>query len=398
MGKHHPLLALALFAWTSSGCGSAADVRHATWTGQIDTLPDGQIVVQNLGSGFWPEGAEWSVIEDLRIGTIDLEGPQNFGRISSIAVDHVGRLWVLESQSSELRVFSPSGDHIRTVGREGSGPGEFKQPVRVDVGPEGRVWVMDPQNARLSVFDSAGSYIEGLQAPGGFVIMPWQGGFDRQGNYYSQIIEFEPEFRIALGRFDRAYNPLDTIELPTDPVERDAYTIVSEGRTRVVAGVPFQGGLKWRLSSSGTVWALFTDQYRMFEIAANGDTLRSVTKNFDPVAVTSQDLTDALDGLKWFTDQGGRVDRSRIPDHKPAARSFFLDDQDHVWVERITAQRAEDQSFDIFNPTGQYLGTVVTPFKLEASPIPFVREGALYGVIRDELDVPFVVRARIVRQ
>ena len=63
----------------------------------------------------------------------------------------------------------------------------------------------------------------------------------------------------------------------------------------------------------------------------------------------------------------------------------------------VTDQGVEDQPFDVFNPTGQYLGTVVAPFRLQASPSPFVRDGALYGVIRDELDVQFVVRARIVR-
>ena len=198
--------------------------------GQIDTLPDGQVVVHNEGRGVWVEGSEWRIVEDLRIGTINVEGPQNFGQIASLTVDDIGRLWVLERQASELRLFSPSGEHVRTVGREGSGPGEFNQPVRVDVGPGGRLWVMDPQNARLSVFDSAGVYIEALRAMGGFVILPWRGGFDRDGYYYAPVPEFEPEFRVALGRFDRSYTVLDTIPLPTDPVERDSYDI-SDGTT-----------------------------------------------------------------------------------------------------------------------------------------------------------------------
>ena len=313
-----------------------------------------------------------------------------------MAVDDIGRLWVLERQASELRLFSSSGEHVRTVGREGSGPGEFNQPVRVDVGPEGRLWVMDPQNARLSVFDSAGVYIEALRAMGGFVILPWRGGFDRDGYYYAPVPELEPEFRVALGRFDRSYTVLDTISLPTDPVEREFYEIV-DGSSRMRAGVPFQGGLRWALSTSGTVWALITDQYRMFEFTTGGDTLRSVTTSFDPLSVTSQERADALEDLKWFTDQGGRVDLSRIPDQKPAAGFFFLDDQDHAWVSRITAESDEDQSLDVFNPTGQYMGTIVAPFRLQPSPIPFVREGSLYGVVLDELDVPYVVRARIVR-
>lgn len=397
MVNYRTLLGLVVVACASAACGSADGATDATWVGQIDSLPDGQIVVQNQGAGVWPEGAEWKLVEDLRLGTIDSEGPQTFGSIASITVDDRGRLWVLDSQASELRVFGRSGDHVRTVGREGSGPGEFTRPVRADVGPEGRIWVMDPQNGRLSVFDSAGTYIEGIQAPGGFVIMPWPGGFDRDGRYYAPVVVRAPEFHIALGRFDNSYTPLDTIFGPTDPVKRDAYTIKSEGVTRVAAGVPFQGGLRWRHSNSGTIWALLTDQYRMFELTAEGDTLRSLSMTVDPLPVTSQEKSDALDGLEWFTNQGGRVDPSRIPEHKPAVSWFFLDDEDHIWVARTTTQGAVDQPFDIFNPTGQYLGTVVAPFRLSSSPIPFVRDGALYGVVRDDLDVPYVVRARIVR-
>ena len=395
MRRHCGILGAALVTCSFAGCGGADDAPDALWEGQIDSLSHGHVEVRNEGRGAWPETGAWRLTEELRIGTLDLEGPQNFGRISSLAVDDLGRFWVLESQASELRVFDPNGEYIRTVGRAGSGPGEFKRPVRVDVGPEGRIWVMDPQNARLSVFDSAGTYIEGLRVPGGFVIMPWPGGFNRDGQYYAPVVAFEPEFRIALGRFDRTYTPLGTIQLPTDPVEREDFRIVSDGLTRVSAGVPFQGRLVWRLSSSGTVWALITDQYRLFELTADGDTLRALTKTYNPVGITSQEKTEALDGLRWFTDQGGKVDPSRMPDHKPAASSFFIDDEDHLWVARVTPYDAEEQPFDVFSPTGQYLGTVVAPFKLQVSPIPFVRNGVLYGIVRDDMDVQYVVRARI---
>lgn len=367
------------------------------WEGQIDSLPNGTVMVTNEGRGMWPEDAGWGLQQELRIGSLDAEGPDNFGRISSFTVDDQGRVWVLEGQAAELRIFDRSGVHVRTVGRSGEGPGEFRQPLRVDMGPDGNAWVMDPQNTRLSVFDSAGNYVEGLRVPGGFVIIPWQGGFDNDGDYYAPVAAFQPSFRISLGRFDRAFTPLDTIDLPKDPVERASFTIVSDGASRVSAGVPFQGRLIWRLSRAGTVWALVTDQYRLIEFGPEGDTLRVVSMTHEPVAVTSQERTEALDGLKWFTEQGGKVDVSKIPHEKPLANSFFVDDAGYLWVALEAGPDAEQQPFHMFNPTGQFLGTIVAPFRLQTSPSPVVRDGLLYGIVRDEMDVQYVVRARIIK-
>ncbi|GMV06839.1 MAG: hypothetical protein AMXMBFR53_31140 [Gemmatimonadota bacterium] len=391
-------------AWTlvvlvlSAGCGTERARTSGLWEGQVDTLASGRIVAHNAGHGVWAEGEAWVVEEDLRLGSIEDKGPTNFGRIASFAVDRRGWIWILDSQAKELRVFDAEGEFVRTIGRSGQGPGEFEQPVRVDIGPDGNAWVMDPRNTRLSVFDSAGRYVKGLPVPGGFVIIPWEGGFDERGDYYAPVASMEPEFRISLGRFDREYTPLDTIELPRDPVAREGFEIVSDGRVRVRAGVPFQGGLLRRLSRKGTVWALVTDQYRLIELGPEGDTLAVVTKTHEPIPVTAAERAEAVDGLSWFTEQGGKVDASKIPQEKPIAASFFVDEGGFLWVELEGEEGISERAFDLFNPGGQYLGKVLVPFQLQASPTPLVRGNALYGVVRDEFDVPYLVRARLTRQ
>ena len=89
------------------------------------------------------------------------------------------------------------------------------------------------------------------------------------------------------------------------------------------------------------------------------------------------------------------MDESKIPDEKPLANSFFVDQQGYLWVALDGPESGSQRAFDLFNPTGQYLGTVVAPFLLQVSPTPVVRGDVLYGVVRDEFDVPFLVRARL---
>ena len=57
------------------------------------------------------------------------------------------------------------------------------------------------------------------------------------------------------------------------------------------------------------------------------------------------------------------------------------------------------QIYDVFDAMGRYLGNVFVPFRLQRSPAPMIRDRMLFGVVRDDLDVQYVVRARIgVRQ
>lgn len=379
-----------LVAFFLAGCGGQLDRRGAP---RVDTLATGQIVVTNGREGAWPDGRGWSVVEELRIGALDSDGPERFARISSLAVDELGRVWVLESQAAELRVFDVSGMHVRTIGRPGEGPGELSNPARIDFSPGGEVWVMDPGNGRLTIFDTVGALQRTVPFGGGFVTFPWRGGFDRSGRYFSPVLDLGSEAPIGLGVFDGDLVALDTIGTPADPVERGGWRIVSEGRTRVTAGIPFQGRLVWKLSNDGTLWALLTDQYRLIELSLAGDTLRSITQPADLIPVSERERADALEDLEWFTDQGGRVDPSEIPTRKPAVGWFFLDDLDHIWV----ARTEEADLFDVFDPVGRFLGVIEVPFALQESPEPVVRGGLLYGVVRDEYDVPYVVRARIDR-
>jgi hypothetical protein len=392
VGRSRPAIAICLLSLAACDAGAGDAAR---WAGTIDTLPSGQVVVQNPATPIWRAGEEWGVVEELRIGGVGGTGPEVFGSVSSITVDPAGRIWVLDGQAQEVRVFDADGQHVRTVGRRGGGPGEFQQAVHIALAPDGNVWVMDPSNARLSVFDTAGAYVEGKAALGGFVMMPWPGRFDEGGRYYSALLR---EGRWRLVRHDASFLPLDTVEVPRDPVSREWFEIRdSEGRPRLRAAVPYQGFLDWQVSPAGTMWALIADQYRLFELDSSGDTVRSITRSFAPLSVTAIDRERAREDMKWFTEQGGRFDPSRLPAHKPPVRGFFFDDKRHVWVERTVDEDEElRRVFDVFDPDGRFLGTVHLPFPLWMSA-PVVRDGRMFAVTRDELDVPYVVRARIVR-
>ncbi len=119
----------------------------------------------------------------------------------------------------------------------------------------------------------------------------------------------------------------------------------------------------------------------------DGDTVATLQRPWEPVAVgpAERDSVAAAEG----------VPAGRIPGTKPAFRSFFVDAGSRVWVEPYRTDE-NGTTWDVFSDAGDYLGRVRTALELETEvPSPVARDGRLYTVLRDEMDVPYVVRLRI---
>lgn len=378
------------------GCGGDAG-DGARFAGSIDTLPSGRIVVMNPETGMWAEGDSWEVVEELRVGSLDGTGPEVFGSISTIEVDGEGRFFAFERQAQELRVFNVDGSHVRTIGRKGGGPGEFEQVIGMDWAPDGNLWVVDPGNSRISVFDTAGTYLDNHRTLGGFVISPWPGGFDDQGQFYNYGVDTSNEdgFGIVLVRFDDQMEPVDSIPIPRWQGKENFFELVSEGgRGRMRTTVPFSPGLTSKfVKGTSHIWFALTGEYEIYQTSMTGDTVRIISRAFDPLPVTGEDMDSALVGLEWFTRQGGQVDRSKIPSTKPALQQFFVDDQGQVFVMPVTERAKTGRVLDVFDAEGRYLGRLELPFRLRPYPTPIFRGGKLYATTMDEFEVPYLVRA-----
>ena len=386
-------LSACLFA--GAGCAPRDSDAAALWRGTVDTLESGTVVVRNPAEGIWSDEMAWRVVEELRIGTLDDAGPDMFGQIRDLEVDAEGRFWVFESQAQELRVFDAQGAHVRTVGREGGGPGEFAGVMGMSWAGDGNLWIADPRNARISIIDSAGTYVGSHGAVGGWMFVPWPGGVDTLGrfwNFVPDVTDTEP--RIVMVAHDDNMNPVDTVQVPEYPGEREIFELRNED-SHLITGVPFTSSLEWRLDFRGHMWFMLTGDYSLTQLSLEGDTLRRITRDFEPLRVTEADVDSAMADLDWFIRNGGDVDRQRIPDTKPATEEFLFDGEGNIWVLPVTVPEEEARIVDIFDPEGRYLGRIALPFPISNNPPPVFRDGYMYAVTEDELEVPYVVRARI---
>ncbi|MFA7330491.1 MAG: hypothetical protein WC326_05380 [Candidatus Delongbacteria bacterium] len=96
-------------------------------------------------------------------------------------------LYVADAGRHLVQVFDGAGRWLRTVGSEGTGPGQFLHPVAVCTSPDGRLWVLDALNHRVQAFTRDGRPDAAFgvydHAPGGFMF-PKGLAFDTDGNLY----------------------------------------------------------------------------------------------------------------------------------------------------------------------------------------------------------------------
>ncbi|MBU8869960.1 MAG: hypothetical protein KOO60_03685 [Gemmatimonadales bacterium] len=95
--------------------------------------------VRRIYNGATPrDGVQAMVLEELwRVGN---EGDGIFfGRVPRVDTDHQGNIYILDSQLCQVHVYSPAGNLLRTVFREGDGPGEARDARDMLLMPDGGI-------------------------------------------------------------------------------------------------------------------------------------------------------------------------------------------------------------------------------------------------------------------
>ena len=93
------------------------------------------------------------------VGDSEDSDEQWFTRVLGVARLSDGSVAVADDYSMEVRIFDPSGVHVRSMGREGEGPGEFKRLWLLWRLPGDTLWVGDYRPWRYQVYASTGEWI-----------------------------------------------------------------------------------------------------------------------------------------------------------------------------------------------------------------------------------------------
>jgi len=416
------LFKLAAVVLVLSACSGSDGPRSAAWQAEYDTIGD-TVVVRTVAGSLWGDTAE--LVADVTIGEFEGRDEYMFGQVRSLAVGPDGSIYIFDSHAMELRKYAPNGTYVGTFGREGGGPGEYKRPDGgLAVLPDGRVLLRDPGNTRIGVFSADGEYLDGWRIRGSFnTSRPLH--VDTAGNSHTLILldaEAEvTEWTFGLVRYTSEGVPSDTIPAPRydyEPPELVATNVDGDNRSMSVNNVPFAPTVAWTYSPLGYMVGGVSTRYAIDMFVTSDRVLRIERANWDPVPVLDAERAEQeaiMTANMRQTEPGWRWRGEPIPTTKPAWANFFVGERGRIWVllhqeayqietddepedrpgEIPTRTWIEPVAFDVFEPDGRYLGMVRAPEGFARYPHPIFRGDTVWAIVRDDLEVPYIVRFHI---
>ena len=339
------------------------------------------------------DGAEWRLVEESRLGRVDGSGPDIFSDIRDIAVDGGRRVYVLDVGWKEVRVFSRDGRYLRSMAREGDGPGEMRhrnRQSRIVWQPPNRLWVGNGhQQLTLDTLgNELGRYSREITIP----LPPARPelepvrmviGADTLGSVYQRIGGWGPPG----GPVTVAYNRVARLQpFPEAEASREKTLLVEVSpmitgetttarRARGTLNLTHARPRPWRIAMGpgpgGTVWLAHRSAYRFHEVTFDGDTIRTVALGNPPPAPAEE------------------------TDFEGVLASIDVSADGWLWAKREPAEGDSDEAttWDLFDNCGRYRGPVTIPARTGALNIG--AGGKVHAVLLGPLDIHFVARLRL---
>jgi hypothetical protein len=337
--------------------------------------------------------ARWRIADPPRFQIGLADGPQEylFDRVFGGAILSDGTVVVANVGTFELRLFDAGGAHLRSVGREGDGPGEFRNLRLAGSFAGDSLLAYDMRLRRATVFTadltlvrsntipearettrsvgvlSDGSFVLARSpasvSAGGLARMPWS----------IDVLTPEGEVRVSLGVFPGS----------------EGYAVVPPDGGYTGIGVPFGRDVAFAVGRDRIVVGT-DDAFSFRHYDASGAVVRVIRLDQQSAPVDPAELESIIAGIR--SRDIGRLTPYRdqalaeMPRHttKPAFRSPLIDRDLNLWVRSYANSFPGSASWTVFDPEGKLVALVELPGILEVLD---VTETQLLATVRDELGV-----------
>lgn len=374
--------------------------------------------------------------EVFRVGVVEGEPWETFGKVSKVAFDSEGNLFVFDGLGSDgvrILVFNSTGGFLHEFGTSGQGPGEFHSPAGFAVLRDGTTVVMDLGHRAYQLFDDSGQYLRMVRitngSPGGVasssaIRADPRGGAVFAGGLSTNLVltagggsvpamppKSRPVTRVGLngevievdtvanGWLPRRRGPTkgmaEHIKIGDgtlgDALEQIAFPSVFE--PPLLVGVLPDGGIVYSDSSTYVVKVTPPDSR---EVA------RMIWRPFEPEPVTraiKRDYEERRASRVGSQPTSGADDRVGFALERPYYHEIpVLHELSTTWEGRIWVQRRDNKPesggpIDVLTPEGEYIGTYAA--RSTQMPDAFGPEGLAAFIELGDYEVPSVVVRRL---
>lgn len=365
------------------------------------------------------QAERWTLVPEIRIGSLD-DPDQSLTRVSGVATSPSGNVFVTQPQDRLIRVFDSDGRATRVIGRAGEGPGEFSDLISHIGFLEDTLWVSDGRLQRVSFFDKAGKFlrseptrspaIDGIYSPTAPMRMLADGTGLVYPSYSGRLVRTGRITRRPLLRISRPGTVLDT--LLWLPAGGDQISIVM-GEMVHYTSQPFSDEPLLAISPSGERIVVVerraaedrtSGYFQVTQMSAGGDTIMSRRYRYTPRPMPKPYVDSVVEAKAEVLARGPSFRTASEAERElrkilylPAMRVPITDvlvaNDGSVWLKRED-RPGDTQVWNVLGSTGEVRAAVAAPTGLS---LRLVDGGNIWGVERDELDIPYLVRYRVSR-
>jgi hypothetical protein len=326
---------------------------HPAWKGSEKTV-DGVLEVHNPAQ---PAAGELALEPEelFSLGGESENEHELFGLVQQILVDDDHNSYLLDQQLSEIPVFDAEGNYLRTIGREGEGPGEFKNPSNIFFLPNGHLGVSQMMPGRVAVLDRQGEGYEDLPLPG-------KNGFAMVSQV--ELAGDRVVMQQTVGSFSegKVTNTTRLVALDGKGKELAVYgeksrdMDVSGGRMVISMG-DNEFARVWTAAADGRVFVVnhYTG-YRIEVYGPDGKIERVILRDYEPLPYTQEEKDRRQKRFESRPKTPGLNLEPHFPDLKPDITALYARPNGELWV-RTSRSSGEDKSlgsFDVFDAQGHF--------------------------------------------
>lgn len=356
------VLAVAVAVVVAVVVVGAASVEAGTWAGKVTAGANGAKTVASPAKGF-SESATLKLPELWRLGGDSEDEEEFFGVIGDIDIDASGNVYLLDSQLNEAKIYTLDGEFVRSIGREGEGPGEFRMPSSMFFTKDDKVAVVQMMPGKIVQLtkggEPSGEYPIPPAPDGGFQMI--QGGESRGGNVVLYMAR--QQFDQAAGKWSRS-----SFLASVDATGKQAATYASKENVISMAAAEMNDASwdtferRWEVGPDGKVYACNSyDNYEVTVYDKTGKVEKVITREYKHVARTADEK--AFMG-RMFDHWAKMIPNCKVtinPMNKDID-SIYLRDDGSLWVLSSAGARNLPKgtlgTFDVFNPEGQFVKQV----------------------------------------
>lgn len=306
-----------------------------------------------------------------------------FGGIPDMTVAGDGRIFVLDWEVPEIKVVGPEGDLLRTIGREGQGPGELQAPRFGDVTRMDSLYVFDSRSERISVFTTGGRFARSV----GVEHQPFD-MFAAQHGQPGFVTSYDNTRPGAEEVGDQIVRVLDASGTVVDTVLTAPAREMQPVQESVSAPVPFGHGPHVAIGPEGRIHFGRSDSLRATSYGLDGTAGRTVRIPFELVPASEDDVEQQVE--RYPSSFRAKLE-SAARSTKPAFRQLLVDDQGRYWFGRPTAD-PDSTAWWVAWPDERRVVTATLPSEVE---VVVVKDGHAYGRTTTENGAPALVRYRV---